>query len=147
MSLQVDEVKPAGYGMLCNGNSLTKNQHARIIDLPIFVTLQTLSSGYNVNEIASDVYAVGTARLSMAKYQQHYVPSSVHEVLIYRSQIILLATLPIFRLSQRQTNSFQKIMPRNSLGYQQEPALLSYLISSQYQSETYATKVITFGRY
>jgi hypothetical protein len=70
--------------------------------------LQALSSGYGVNATAFDNYAKGTAKLFVSLYAWHYMPASVHKVLIHGSAIVSAALLPIGQLSEEAQEARNK---------------------------------------
>lgn len=60
-----------------------------------WVILTVLASGYNINPDAFEKYAMDTARRYVDKCGWHYMPVSVHKVLIHGADIIRHCQLPI----------------------------------------------------
>lgn len=59
------------------------------------VILSALSSGYEINVNAFEVYSLETARRFVKLYPWFYMPSSIHKILIHGADVIQHALLPI----------------------------------------------------
>lgn len=70
--------------------------------------LQCLASGYEIKVEEYREYALTTARLLVNEYPWYYLPASVHKVLIYGSDIIENALLPIGELSEESAEANNK---------------------------------------
>lgn len=80
------------------------------------VILQTISSGYEINLIRFQDYALQTARCFVDLYPWFYMPTSVHKILIHGAEVINSSVLPIGQMSedaQESTNKFIKKFREN----------------------------------
>lgn len=74
-----------------------------------YCLLQYLSSGYKINSLAFKEYALETAWKLVAKYSWFNLPSSVHKVLVHRSEVIDYFLLSIGELSEEAAESCNKL--------------------------------------
>src|SRR5258705_6064834 len=111
MGLLIDMPKQGGSGNTNDGNTARRffqqpSMSAGITDIDecliqrSAVILQALSSGFDIDPVAFDAYAMVTARLCVSKYPWYPMPSSVQKVLVHGSTIISKALLPIGQLSE-----------------------------------------------
>lgn len=119
LGLIVDRVKPGGAGTSNNGNAARRFFHNPELSASITgieeslirrccVILETISSPYEINAEAFDMYAVETARKLVMKYPWYKLPASVHKILVHGSKIIEAALLPIGQLSEEAAESRNK---------------------------------------
>lgn len=76
------------------------------------VILQTLSSGYEIDIIRFQDYAVQTAR-DLKLYPWFYMPTSMHKILIHSAAIIRSAILPIGQMSEDAQEYTNKCIKKN----------------------------------
>lgn len=59
------------------------------------VILSVLSSGYEIDVNAFEVYSLETAQRFVQLYPWFYMPASIHKILIHGTDVIRHALLPI----------------------------------------------------
>lgn len=95
-----------GHGTTNNGNTARRffknaEKSAEItgINLDLIqrfgVILSVLSSGYEIDVNAFEVYSLETAQRFIQLYPWFYMPTSIHKILIHGADVIRHALLPI----------------------------------------------------
>ena len=74
----------------------------------IYVVLQTLSSGLQINPDAFQVYCVNVANSYVELYSWYYMPQSLHCILLHEHEIVQPFSLPIGFLSEEAQESHNK---------------------------------------
>ncbi|XP_016660821.1 uncharacterized protein LOC107884028 [Acyrthosiphon pisum] len=72
------------------------------------VILKTMSSGYDISLEKFEAYTLKTAELYISLYPWHYMPASVHKILIHGIDVIRSALLPIGQLSEEAQEARNK---------------------------------------
>jgi len=70
--------------------------------------LQAIASGYKINVLTFNEYALFTARELIKEYPWYYLPATVHKVLIHGSAVIEHALVSIGELSEEAVESNNK---------------------------------------
>ena len=84
---------------------------------PLHIILQTISSGHEIDVEKFRSYALATARHFIKEYPRYNMPTSVHKLLIYGSDIISSDILPIGQLSEDAQKSTNKLIKQYLLGF------------------------------
>ena len=74
----------------------------------IYVVLQTLSSGLQIDPDVFQVYCVNVANSYVELYSWFYMPQSLHRILLHEHEIVRQFSLPIGLLSEEAQESRSK---------------------------------------
>ena len=148
VGLIIDQPKP-GFGSSNDGNTARRFFENSAVSAAItgvdeglirrfHVTLQTMSSGYEINEVSFQEYCIESARTFVDLYPWYYMPTTVHKILIHGREIISSSLLPIGQMSEDAQESSNKYIKRfredfsrkNSRVKTMEDVFLRLLVSS-----------------
>jgi hypothetical protein len=127
LSLIIDRPKP-GFGSTNDGNTARtffrhKDISSKITGVDeelierLYVIMQAVASGYQIDVSKFKIYAFATARLFVKKYPWYNMPPTVHKILIHGPDIISNALLPIGQLSEEAQEARNKEIKKYRLGY------------------------------
>lgn len=122
LGLNIDRPKP-GYGSSNDGNTARRFFENSTVSAAItgvneevikrlYVILQVISCGHEINCERFEQYAIETARKTVALYPWYSMPTSVHKLLIHGPVIITHALLPIGQLSEDAQEARNKDIKR-----------------------------------